>query len=470
MLQRDHPRLVVRPLRIVRDRVDQSRAKPSHASPSGPRRRRPWRTPGPPTARRTPARHRPSATVPRPRAQRRARATFVLGRCTHGLTVGRGYPARRWSARRRSTPWPGRWRRRGCPMRCWSTWPVSRSPTVPSRRRRAGRRSAAHAADARSSTRRACCCTPTSGGRRSPTTRRAGHEPRARPADAVSVGLATRRRPLLARLCGAEDGDRRQQRRRRRAARPRRPRRGRERAGRRGESVEIGGGFRLPEVMEQSGARLVDVGTTNRTRLPTTARASDRPAADVAIVLKVHPSNYRVDGFVEDDVRRRAGDAGCPRRGRSRQRAVDAMCPWWPGPTAGVAGGGAGRPSDDRGRCRARDVQRRQAARRPAGGDHRRSRRPRRPVRSAPADPGRCGPVVSCSLLSRSSPSPTSAENVAREGAVLADGRNAGRGAAHAGRARRRGDRVTGDRHGRRPRSRLGARDDDPVLRRPSRR
>ena len=68
----------------------------------------------------------------------------------------------------------------------------------------------------------------------------------------------------------------------------------------RGESVEIGGGFRVPEVMEQSGAVLVDVGTTNRTRLSDYTKALGRKHADVALVLKVHPSNYRVEGFVED--------------------------------------------------------------------------------------------------------------------------------------------------------------------------
>ena len=54
----------------------------------------------------------------------------------------------------------------------------------------------------------------------------------------------------------------------------------------RGESVEIGGSFRVPEVIEQSNARLVDVGTTNRTRLADYRRAMTRPAADVAMVLE----------------------------------------------------------------------------------------------------------------------------------------------------------------------------------------
>jgi L-seryl-tRNA(Ser) seleniumtransferase len=75
---------------------------------------------------------------------------------------------------------------------------------------------------------------------------------------------------------------------------------GRDVAVSRGESVEIGGAFRVPEVMEQSGARLVDVGTTNRTRLSDYERAIVRPGNDIALVLKVHPSNYRVEGFVED--------------------------------------------------------------------------------------------------------------------------------------------------------------------------
>ena len=67
----------------------------------------------------------------------------------------------------------------------------------------------------------------------------------------------------------------------------------------RGESVEIGGGFRVPDVMEQSGARLVDVGTTNRTRLGDYSRAIENPANDIALVMKVHPSNFSVSGFVE---------------------------------------------------------------------------------------------------------------------------------------------------------------------------
>ncbi len=64
----------------------------------------------------------------------------------------------------------------------------------------------------------------------------------------------------------------------------------------RGELVEIGGGFRVPDVMRQSGAVLREVGTTNRTRVSDyTAAAS--PAT--AMVLRVHPSNFRIEGFTE---------------------------------------------------------------------------------------------------------------------------------------------------------------------------
>ena len=66
----------------------------------------------------------------------------------------------------------------------------------------------------------------------------------------------------------------------------------------RGELVEIGGSFRLPEIMRASGARLVEVGTTNRTRAADYAAAADGDA-DVAMALKVHPSNFTVTGFAE---------------------------------------------------------------------------------------------------------------------------------------------------------------------------
>jgi L-seryl-tRNA(Ser) seleniumtransferase len=64
----------------------------------------------------------------------------------------------------------------------------------------------------------------------------------------------------------------------------------------RGQAVEIGGGFRIPDVMRQSGAKLVDVGTTNRTRLADYASAI---TPRTALLLNVHASNFRLIGFTE---------------------------------------------------------------------------------------------------------------------------------------------------------------------------
>jgi L-seryl-tRNA(Ser) seleniumtransferase len=100
----------------------------------------------------------------------------------------------------------------------------------------------------------------------------------------------------------------------------------------RGECVEIGGGFRIPEVMEQSGAQLVDVGTTNRTRLVDYSKAIARTNADVAVVLKVHPSNYRVDGFVESTTVRELATLGPPVIADIGSGLIDSTCPWLPGP------------------------------------------------------------------------------------------------------------------------------------------
>ena len=72
--------------------------------------------------------------------------------------------------------------------------------------------------------------------------------------------------------------------------------RGREVVVSRGELVEIGGGFRVPDVMAQSGAILREVGTTNKTRAADYAAAvSER----TALILRVHPSNFRIEGFTE---------------------------------------------------------------------------------------------------------------------------------------------------------------------------
>lgn len=65
----------------------------------------------------------------------------------------------------------------------------------------------------------------------------------------------------------------------------------------RGELVEIGGGFRIPEVITQSGARLVEVGTTNKTRIGDYTQAV---TPETKVLLKVHASNYKIIGFTQE--------------------------------------------------------------------------------------------------------------------------------------------------------------------------
>ncbi|HEY7700193.1 MAG TPA: L-seryl-tRNA(Sec) selenium transferase, partial [Vicinamibacteria bacterium] len=64
----------------------------------------------------------------------------------------------------------------------------------------------------------------------------------------------------------------------------------------RGELVEIGGSFRVPEILERSGARLREVGTTNKTRL---ADYASVVGPETGAILRVHPSNFRISGFTE---------------------------------------------------------------------------------------------------------------------------------------------------------------------------
>ncbi len=96
----------------------------------------------------------------------------------------------------------------------------------------------------------------------------------------------------------------------------------------RGELVEIGGGFRVPEVMSQSGAKLVEVGTTNRTRLSDYQAALTRPSADIALCLKVHQSNYTISGFTESVEVSEMSTLGVPVVYDIGSGLLDARCPW----------------------------------------------------------------------------------------------------------------------------------------------
>jgi L-seryl-tRNA(Ser) seleniumtransferase len=93
----------------------------------------------------------------------------------------------------------------------------------------------------------------------------------------------------------------------------------------RGELVEIGGAFRVPDIMREAGARLVEVGTTNRTRLSDYAKAVH---AETALVLKVHASNYRMVGFVEDTPVTQLAGLGPPVVVDAGSGLLDDTTPW----------------------------------------------------------------------------------------------------------------------------------------------
>jgi len=116
--------------------------------------------------------------------------------------------------------------------------------------------------------------------------------------------------------------------------------RGREVLISRGELVEIGGGFRVPDVMAQSGALLREVGTTNRTRLSDFTAAMG-PAT--ALILRVHPSNFRIEGFTEQPalaaVVAAAHEAGVAVVEDLGSGNLDAASPWEPTVQASLAAG-----------------------------------------------------------------------------------------------------------------------------------
>ena len=95
----------------------------------------------------------------------------------------------------------------------------------------------------------------------------------------------------------------------------------------RGELIEIGGGFRIPDVLRSSGASLIEVGTTNRTR------RADYEAAlstDPALLLKVHPSNYRMTGFTSSVSVADLAGLGPPVVVDLGSGLLDETCPWLP--------------------------------------------------------------------------------------------------------------------------------------------
>ena len=94
----------------------------------------------------------------------------------------------------------------------------------------------------------------------------------------------------------------------------------------RGELVEIGGGFRIPEVITQSGAKLVEVGTTNRTRVKDFAKAVTK--RNVVLNLSVHQSNYRIEGFTESVKISELAELDVPVVADIGSGLLDAACPW----------------------------------------------------------------------------------------------------------------------------------------------
>lgn len=101
----------------------------------------------------------------------------------------------------------------------------------------------------------------------------------------------------------------------------------------RGELIEIGGSYRLPDLMTASGCRLVEVGTTNRTRISDFRQAIDE---STGLLLKVHPSNYRVQGFTDEaslpEMSVLARSHGLPLVFDAGSGLLDARCPWLGGP------------------------------------------------------------------------------------------------------------------------------------------
>jgi L-seryl-tRNA(Ser) seleniumtransferase len=107
----------------------------------------------------------------------------------------------------------------------------------------------------------------------------------------------------------------------------------------RGQLIEIGGGFRIPEVIVQSGARLIEVGTTNRTRIADYVQALEAHDG-VGAIMRVHQSNFRTVGFVEDVPLPALCELGVP-------VIDDVGSGWLAGQPGAVAARGGGVPIDE---------------------------------------------------------------------------------------------------------------------------
>ena len=305
-------------------------------------------------------------------------ATIARARCRRSARCSRARSSRRCSRARRARSWR---------MRCASR-STRHARTRP--RRQPTRDAWARAVDERARRARATVAAP--GHQRD--RRRAAHEPRPRAARRAAhrrrsstprpvacnleYDLEQRRarlalRALRRRCCASSPAPKTRSSsttaRRRSCSRSTRSPTGREAIVSRGELIEIGGSFRVPDIMAKSGATLVEVGTTNRTHLADyDARSAKRPARSSRCIA----ATSSVRGFVAeaDAARARAARA---RRTRCRCCSTSAAGCCSRSTTYGLRG----EPTARDARARRRDArahERRQAARRSAGGHHRRRR------------------------------------------------------------------------------------------------